>query len=104
MVIHWVPGHSGIAGHKASDRQMNVAWDFTGDTDIEGMYTSGCNMAREICKGRFAATTHLEVIYCSEYISYRLKGKAGAKISIRMRCVNSLATGFYRLKTWHTPT
>jgi hypothetical protein len=102
--IHWVPGHSGIAGHKESDRQMNVAWDFTGDTDIEGIYTSACNMAREICKGWFAANTHLEAIYCRKYISYRLKGKAGAEISIPMRCVNSLATGFYRLKTWHTPT
>jgi len=62
MEIHWVPGHSGIAGHKESDRQINVAFDLTGDTDIEGMYTSACNMAQEIPKGRFAAKTHWEAI------------------------------------------
>jgi len=40
---------------------------------------------------------------CSKHYGYRLKGKAGCKISIPMTSVQSLAMRFYRLKSGHAP-
>ena len=102
--IHWVPGHSSIRGNEEADRQANLARDASGSTVIERPYTWASNRARRISDGRSAAKAEWEADKCSKHFSYRLKGKAGTKRPIPMTSVQSLAAGFYRLKSGHAPT
>jgi len=102
--IHWVPGQCCIPGNEEADCQANVARDASGSPVIERPYTSAPNRARQISEGRSAANAELEADKCSKHFSYRLKGKAGTKRPIPMTSVKSLATRFYRLKSWHAPT
>jgi len=71
---------------------------------MERPYTSASNMARLISKQRSSAKAKWEADKCSKHFGYRLKGKAGAKRSIQMTSVKSLATRFYKQKSAHAPT
>jgi ribonuclease HI len=46
VVIHWVPGNSGIPGNEEADRQANMAREGRGYTGRESIYTSAANRAR----------------------------------------------------------
>ena len=102
--IHWVPGHSSIAGNKEADRQANLARDARGDTEIEQLYIPASNRARRIYEGWSAAKARWEAVKRSKHFSYRLKGQTGTKRPVPMTSVKSLATWFYRLKCGHAPT
>jgi len=62
------------------------------------------DVARKISEEWSAANEQWDVDRCSKHFGYRLKGKAGAKRSIPMTSVKSLAARFYRPKSRHAPT
>jgi hypothetical protein len=67
-------------------------------------YTLALNSARRIPEGRSAAEAKWEAERLSKHFCDTLKGMARTKGPIPITSVKSLATRFYRLKPWHTPT
>jgi len=102
--IQSVPGNTCIPRKEEADRQVNVARNARGGTDIERPNTWASNVARWISDGRSTAKAKWEAAKCSKHFGYRLKSKAGAKRSIPMTSVKSLATRFNRPKSGHAPT
>ena len=78
VMIHRVPGHSGIPWNEQADHQAINAREDQGYTVHERIYTSAANRARRITERRTAAKAKCEADECSKLYGYRLKAKAGS--------------------------
>lgn len=103
-LMHWVPGHFGIAANEQAYCWANLSRGVSGGTVIERPSTSSSHRGRRISEGTSAPIAKWEAAKSREDFSYRLTGKTGTKRPVPIRSIKLLATRFYRLKCGHAPT